>query len=72
MKENISKGERVRKFTVEGKTRKGWQKIVEGTCIGHKYIGKFENIEVSALRLKISESLDTPKILGFSVFNIQD
>lgn len=72
LKENISKGERVRKFTVEGKTRKGWQKIVEGTCIGHKYIGKFENIEVSALRLKISESLDTPQILGFSVFNIQD
>ena len=34
--EDISKGERVRQFVLEGKTEKGWQTVFEGSCIGHK------------------------------------
>jgi len=72
LKEDISNGERVRKFFVEGKTAKGWKKITEGSCIGHKLIAKFEDIEVSSLRLKILESVSEPQIVEFSAYYIQN
>ncbi|MEN8117103.1 MAG: alpha-L-fucosidase [Bacteroidota bacterium] len=68
--EDISKGERVRKYTLECKTKKGWQTIFEGSCIGHKFIHQFDKMEVSAIRLKILESKGEPHILDFSVFNV--
>jgi len=68
--ENISKGERVRQFVVEGKTRKGWQLIVEGSCIGHKFIHQFDELEVSAVRLKVLEARGKPQIQSLEVFNI--
>lgn len=70
--EDIAKGERVRKFTIEGKTAGGWHEILQGTCVGHKFIGRFNKAEVSALRLKINESDDEPQILHFAVYNIND
>ena len=70
IKEDIAKGERVRKFVVEGRTKQGWHTIVEGTCIGHKFIHRFDEMEVSAVRLNISESKGEPQILKFAVFNV--
>jgi alpha-L-fucosidase len=66
--EDISKGERVRKFVVEGKTKKGWQPIFVGSCIGHKYIHRLAEMEVSAVRLIVTESIGIPDILNFSTF----
>ncbi|MBK9390105.1 MAG: alpha-L-fucosidase [Bacteroidetes bacterium] len=71
LKEDFSKGERVRKFVVEGRTSKGWQTISEGTCIGHKFIHLFDPVEVSAFRLKIPESIGDPLVSEFSVFYIE-
>ena len=68
--EDISKGERVRKFILEGKTKKGWQTIFEGSCIAHKFIHQFDDMEVSSLRLNILESKGEPQVLDFSVFDV--
>jgi len=65
--EDIARGEQVRKFTLEGKTKNGWQPIFEGSCIGHKFIHRMDAMEVSAVRLKITESKAEPQILVFSV-----
>ncbi len=70
--EDISKGERVRRFIIEGKTKKGWKTIFEGSCIGHKFIHRFDEMEVSVVRLNILESKGEPQILNFSMFNIKD
>ena len=67
--EDISKGERVRKFVVEGKTKKGWKTVFEGSCIGHKFIHRFDEMEVSAVRLNILESNGQAQIIDFSVYN---
>lgn len=67
--EDISKGERVRKFTLEGKTNKGWQTIFEGSSIGHKFIHQFDALEVSSVRLYITKSVWVPQVLEFAVFN---
>jgi hypothetical protein len=70
LQENIANGERVRKFILEGKTSDGWQTIFEGSCIGHKFIYLFENMEVSEVRLTVLEAKGEPQIKNFQVFNV--
>ncbi|MEM9143684.1 MAG: alpha-L-fucosidase, partial [Bacteroidota bacterium] len=67
--EDISQGERVREFRVEGKTYKGWKTLTQGSCIGHKYIARFEEIKVASVRLVIQESTAHPFIRKFSVYS---
>ncbi|MCR8668812.1 alpha-L-fucosidase [Aestuariibaculum sp. M13] len=67
--ENIAIGERVRAFVLEGKTKEGWKTIFEGSCIGHKFIHKFDELNVSQVRLKITESKGNPEIKSFEVFS---
>ena len=67
--EDIAFGERVREFSIEGKTKNGWQLISNGSSIGHKFIAKFQGMEVSALRLTITKSIAEPIIKEFSVYN---
>jgi alpha-L-fucosidase len=72
LQEDISNGERVRSFLLEGKTKNGWQSIFEGSVIGHKFIHVFEDIEVSQIRLITKESKGEPIIKGFEVFHEAD
>jgi alpha-L-fucosidase len=69
LREDISRGERVRKFRMEGKTDEGWRVLNEGSCIGHKYIALFEAVELSSLRLIIEDCIGQPSILEFSVYH---
>ncbi len=66
--EDITKGEQVRRFVLEGKTTKGWQTIFTGSCIGHKFIHHFDKMNVSAVRLKIVESKGIPHIKNMSIY----
>jgi len=70
--EDISQGERVREFKVEGKTPKGWLTLVEGSCIGHKFIAQFKGTELSSLRLTISKYRDEPLIKEFTVYAVPE
>jgi alpha-L-fucosidase len=70
--EDISQGERVREFKVEGKTPEGWLTLVEGSCIGHKFIARFKETEVTSLRLTISKYRDEPLIKEFTVYAVTD
>jgi len=66
--EDLSQGERIREFRIEGKTRNGWQLISNGSSVGHKFISRFKELEVSSLRLSISKSLSEPIIKDFSAY----
>ncbi len=66
--EDISKGERVRKFTLEGKTKSGWKTIFNGSGIGHKFIHGFDEIEVSEVRLIINESKGEPQLKSMEIY----
>ncbi|MBD0824631.1 alpha-L-fucosidase [Aestuariibaculum marinum] len=70
--ENIANGERVRAFILEGKTKDGWKTIFEGSCIGHKFIHKFDGMNVSQVRLKITESKGNAEIKSFEVFSTEN
>lgn len=66
--ENISSGERIRKYRIEAKTPDGWITVCEGQSVGHKRIENFTPICTSALRLVITESKGIPIINEFSTF----
>lgn len=68
LREKIARGERVRSYRVEGKTRGKWKTLTTGSCIGHKRIEEVEPITVSALRLTIDKTVDIPLIDELSVF----
>ena len=70
--EDLAQGERVREFIIEGKTAVGWQEIFKGSCIGHKFIHRFDELKVDALRLKISESIGKLQIKKFEVFKVEE
>ena len=71
IQEDISHGERVRMYTVEGMIDGNWQEICTGSCIGHKRIQQFETRECSAVKLTIDESVGELVIKNFSVFNVE-
>jgi hypothetical protein len=70
--ENITRGERIRAFVLEGKTKKGWQRIFKGYCIGHKFIHRFSDMEVDAVRLIVLESKGATDVLNLAVFHVSD
>jgi alpha-L-fucosidase len=69
--EDIQEGERVREFVVEGKTSNGWEKLIAGSCIGHKFIGSIDDVEVTEIRLNIIDSKAEPIIREFAVFQVR-
>lgn len=68
MQEDISKGERVRRYKLEGKKNGKWIRLATGSCIGHKRIEKFEPIKISAIRLIITEQRNEPVIRKIAVY----
>ena len=67
--EQITKGERVREYVVEGKVGDQWQIIGGGTCIGHKRIQRITPIEVTAVRVRVTASVGTPLIRKLAVYD---
>ena len=72
IQEDISKGERVRSFVLEGKIGKKWKTVYEGSSIGYKHIAVFPAETVSAVRLVIKQSLEASQIKSFEVFSNLD
>ena len=66
--EDISGGERIRKYRIEARTPEGWREICRGESVGHKRIESFPAICASGMRLVIEQDIDTPMLKEFSVF----
>ena len=66
--EDISKGERVRQYKVEGKVNGKWKMLTIGSCIGHKKIDTVVTDKVSALRLNVEKAVGVPHISRFAVY----
>ena len=67
--EQITGGERVREYVLDGKVRDAWQKIGGGTCIGHKRIERITPIEVAAVRLRVVSSVGKPLIRKLAIYD---
>ncbi len=67
--EDISQGERVRRYTIEGQIDDQWKEIAKGTAIGHKKIDRLTPIRVSAIRWRCTESADRPILRKLAIYN---
>jgi alpha-L-fucosidase len=72
IQEEIAYGQRVRKFVIEGYSEGQWKVIKEGSSVGYKRIEEFPTVNISRVRLRITESVATPLIRNFSVFCIRE
>ena len=70
IREDISKGQRVRKYVLEGLDQGKWVKIKEGSSVGSKRIEAFDKVKFNKVRLRITEAKSTPIIENFALYNI--
>jgi alpha-L-fucosidase len=69
IQEEIRYGERVRSYVLEVERDGEWQKVADGSCIGHKRIHRFPTaMTAGKLRLKIEASTAEPLIRSFAVY----
>lgn len=71
IQEDIKNGERIRKYKIEAFVKGKWKIIDEGTCVGQKRIQQIEPVSTDKIRLIVLESIATPQIKNFSVFNVE-
>lgn len=67
--EEITQGERVRKYVVEGMADGRWRKLASGSAIGHKKIDRIAPIEVARVRLRVTEAAADPIIRRLAVYD---
>lgn len=66
--EDIQHGHIARRYCVEGLSNEVWSPVAEGTSIGYKRIDRFDTRTVEALRLRIVEAVDIPRIKRFAAY----
>jgi alpha-L-fucosidase len=67
--EQISEGERVRGYVIEGKIDGKWKLIGGGSCIGHKRIERIPPTRVSAVRFRATAGVGVPILRKLAVYN---
>jgi alpha-L-fucosidase len=68
LQEDLTQGERVRRFVVEAATPRGWEVVWRGTGIGHRRLQRVAPIHASALRLRVLECAAEPRIRAFAAW----
>jgi len=70
IQERIEAGERIRKYRIDASVNGSWQKIGDGSAVGHKRIQQFDPVFCDKLKLVIEKSEGLPQISNFSAFNV--
>jgi alpha-L-fucosidase len=71
IQEDLTYGQRIRKYVLEGLENGQWIKLSEGSSVGQKRIDPFEGKTITELRIRVTESAAEPVFRAFSAFNIQ-
>jgi len=68
IKENIAKGERIRKYVVQARMKSQWETVCKGISVGHERIQTFKPVQTKKLRLKILKSSHKPILKKFAAY----
>lgn len=60
LREDITQGQRIARYRLDGQTADEWHTLSEGTTIGYRKLDRFAPTTVRRIRLSILESVDTP------------
>ena len=69
VQENISLGQRVKAFTVEGLVDGNWKELAKATTIGYKRILHFPGVTATKLRFNITNSKSSLLIANIGIYN---
>jgi alpha-L-fucosidase len=69
LQEDITRGERIRSYRIEGRTSGSWRSLGQGTSVGHKRIQPIGAVTVDAIRLVATKSVGTPILRTLAVFD---
>ena len=72
IQEDIRRGHAVRKYDVQGEIDGKWRRLAQGEPIGYKRIIMLDKVEVTTLRLRITETAATPYITSFAAYETGD
>ncbi|WP_323821376.1 alpha-L-fucosidase [Algoriphagus sp. C2-6-M1] len=62
-------GQRVKAFVLEKESDGNWEKITEGTTVGHKRILPFPDVSASKIRVRFTDGKDIPVISKIGIYN---
>jgi alpha-L-fucosidase len=68
LREDISQGQTVARYTLEGEHDGTWQTLSEGTTIGFRKLDRFDPIAVRRIRLTVREAVDVPRISRIAAY----
>lgn len=66
--EYIAEGQHVEAYTVDALTASGWQRVKQGTTIGHKKLDRITPVTASRVRLTIEKARDLPLIRNVALY----
>jgi len=66
--EDMTDGQRIRKYAILGKVGNEMRTIVTGTTIGHKKIDIFPPVTVDMMVFEVRAALGTPRLRSFNVY----
>tara|TARA_R110002049_G_scaffold68233_3_gene176961 strand:+ start:11753 stop:14137 length:2385 start_codon:yes stop_codon:yes gene_type:complete len=72
LQEDIAKGERIRKYQIEGYSGGRWNVLINGESIGNKRIEKFDTKKLSRIRIKIIDSDGLAQIKNMSAYFVEE
>ena len=68
LQEDITKGQRVARYRVEGNDGGAWRELVRGTTIGYRRLERVAPTRVRALRLVIEDAAEAPELVRVGCF----
>lgn len=68
--EDIAKGQRIRKYSVEAWINNQWEPVCNGISVGHKRIQVFKAVKAEKLKLNIEQSAKEPILRKFAAYNV--
>ncbi len=60
LREDVTQGQTISSYAIEGEQNGAWRTLSEGTTIGFRKLDRFEPVEVGRARLVIRDAVDVP------------
>jgi alpha-L-fucosidase len=68
LREDVSEGQTISSYAIEGEQNGAWRTLSEGTTIGFRKLDRFEPVEVVRVRVVIRDAVDVPRPLRVALF----
>jgi alpha-L-fucosidase len=66
--EDVTQGQVVARYALEGQHDGAWQTLSEGTTIGFRKLDRFDPISVRRVRLTIADAVDAPRPVRIGLY----